>query len=79
MQNNGLTNYSSFLVWSGLEKGFNYECDHYWAVNNHFPMYLAIFGMVTPEQPNKQTTSRVIQEQACLLLIGEKAVFCNLG
>ena len=51
-----LTNYSSFLVWSGLEKGFNYECDHYGAVNNHFPVYLAIFGMVTAKQPTNQPT-----------------------
>ena len=35
----GLTNYSSFLVWSGLEKGITYECDHYGAVNNHFPVF----------------------------------------
>ena len=56
IQKTGLTNNSSFLVWSGLEKGFNYECDHYGAVNNHFPVYWAIFGMMTTEQTNNQTT-----------------------
>ena len=28
MQKTELTNYSSFLVWCGLEKGFNYGCGH---------------------------------------------------
>ena len=36
MQKTGLTNYSSFLVWSGLEKNITYKCGHYGSVNNHF-------------------------------------------
>ena len=49
MQNTGLTNYSSFLVGSRLEQGITYGCDRYVAVDNHFPVYWAIFGMVTPD------------------------------
>ena len=48
MQNTVLANYSSFLVWSRLEKVITYGCDRYGAVDNHFPVYYAIFGMVTP-------------------------------
>ena len=29
MQKTGWTNYSSFLVWSGLEKCFTYGCEPY--------------------------------------------------
>ena len=65
MQKTGWTDYSSFLVWSG--KGFHFGCDHLRAVNNHFPVYEAIFGMVTPEQPG--------DPRASLLLAIEKAVF----
>ena len=28
MQKTGITNYSSFMIWSGLEKGITYECDY---------------------------------------------------
>ena len=56
MQNTGLTNYSSFLVGSRLEQGITYGCDRYVAVDNHFPVYWAIFGMVTTERTNNQTT-----------------------
>ena len=42
------------LVWPG--KGFYLGCYHYRAINNHFPLYRAIFGMVTNDQTNKQTT-----------------------
>ena len=49
-----------FLVWSG--KGFHFECDHLGAVNNHFPVYWAIFGMVTT---NKHPNNQVILVQAC--------------
>ena len=38
IQRTGLANYSSFLVWSVLEKGITYGCDHFWEVNNHFPV-----------------------------------------
>ena len=48
MQNTILANYSSFLVWSRLEKVITYGCDRYGAVDNNFPVYEAIFGMVTP-------------------------------
>ena len=54
MQKTGLANHPSFLVWSGLEKGITCGCDHYGAVNNHFPVYLVIFGMVTPKRTNKE-------------------------
>ena len=40
------------LVWPG--KGFYLGCYHYRAINNHFPLYRAIFGMVTNDQTNKQ-------------------------
>ena len=39
MQKTVWTNFSSFLVWSGLEKGFTYGCGHLEAVSNHFPVY----------------------------------------
>ena len=48
VQNTGLANYSSFLAWSRLEKDITYGCDRYGAVYTHFPVYEAIFGMVTP-------------------------------
>ena len=45
MQKTILANYTSFLVWYGLEKGVTYAgCDLYRVVNDHFP---ANFGMVT--------------------------------
>ena len=50
MQKTGLANFSSFLVWSGLEKGITYGCDHFEAVNNHSPVW----------QPHDQTTNRMI-------------------
>ena len=31
--------FSSFLICSGLEKGITYECDHYGALKNNFPVY----------------------------------------
>ena len=71
MQNTDLTNYSSFLVWSGLE--CVYGCDHYGAVNNHLPVYQAIFGLVTNNRRNEQPGDL----SASLLLTSEKAVFCN--
>ena len=37
------------LVWSTKEE-FHFGCDHQGAVNNHFPVYWAIFGMVTNER-----------------------------
>ena len=65
MQKTGWTNYSSFLVLSGLKKGFRYGRDHWGAVNNHFPVYLAIFGMTSDDtQPTNKTNNLVIQEQA---------------
>ena len=56
MQKTGSTNYSSLMILSGLEKGITHGFDHYEAVDSHFSVYLAIFGMVTLEQLNKQTT-----------------------
>ena len=54
------------LMWRSTRPSVNYaedwlDCDHYGAVNNNFPVYWAIFGMVTTEQP----TNLVILEQAC--------------
>ena len=37
------------LVWSG--KGYNLWMWSLWGVNNHFPVYWAIFSMVTSERP----------------------------
>ena len=56
MQKTGLTNYSSILVFSGLEKGITHGCDHYGAVNSHSSVYLDIFGMVMNERTNNQQT-----------------------
>ena len=39
MQKTKLANYTSFLVWYGLEKGVTYGCDLYRVVNDHFPVY----------------------------------------
>ena len=60
------------LVWSG--KGFHFGFDHLWAVNNHFSVYWAIFGMVTS---NKRLNNQPGDLCANLLLTSEKAVFCN--
>ena len=48
---------STFLVLPGLEKGFILDVITRGAVNNHFPVYWAIFGMVTTKRTNNQTTS----------------------
>ena len=61
------------FLFPGLEKGFNYGCDHYGPVTNHFPVYWAIFGMVTTERTNEQPGD----PSASLLLTSEKAVFCK--
>ena len=58
MQKTGMTNYSSLMIWAGLEKGITHECDHYEAVDSHLSVYLAIFGMVTLEQSNKQANKQ---------------------
>ena len=39
IQKTGLTDFSSFLIWSGLEKGITCGCDDYGALENHFPVY----------------------------------------
>ena len=69
MQNTCLENYSSFLVRSRLEKGITHGCDLNGAVNNHFPVYKAIFGMVT----TKRTNNWVILEQACSWPVGRQS------
>ena len=51
MQKTGWSIHSSFLI---LLSGFHFGCDHYEAVNNHFPVYWAIFGVATNEQTNDQ-------------------------
>ena len=51
MQKNGLANYSSFLVSSGLEKCITYGCGHF---NNDFPVNQAFFGMLTTKRTTKQ-------------------------
>ena len=61
MQKTGWTIHSSFLVLPGLKKEFHFGSDRYGTVNNHFPVYWAIFGMVM----NEQSTNRVILVQAC--------------
>ena len=75
MQKTGRTDDSSFLVCPGLEEGIAYGCDRKGAINSHFSVYLAIFGMVSPNQPNKQPGD----PKASLLLTSEKALFCNLN
>ena len=52
MKKAGWTIYAPFMVLSGLEKGFTLDVVMA-SVNGHFPLYLAIFGMVTT---NHQTT-----------------------
>ena len=59
-----------FLI-PGLEKGIIHGCDHYGAVNNHFPVYWAIFGVVTPNRTNQQL------DDSRAILLCEKTVFCN--
>ena len=61
------------LVLSGREKGITYGSGHYGAVNNHFTVYWAIFGMVT----NKHQNTQPVDPRASELLTSEKAVFCN--
>ena len=39
MQKIDLTNYSPFLVWSGVEKGTTYGCGQHRRVKNHFLVY----------------------------------------
>ena len=41
-------------------------------------MDLAIFGMVTLEQSNKQTNNQPGEPRASLLLTSEKAVLCEI-
>ena len=60
MQKTGWTKYSSFLVWSSLEKGFTYRGDRYGSFNNHF----LCIGHEN-SRPNKRTNNRVILVQAC--------------
>ena len=62
MQRTGLTNYFSFLVLPGLERGMTYvqKSYHSGIVNSHFPVYYAIFDMVTSIR-----TTFVILEQDC--------------
>ena len=49
MQRTGLTNYFSFLVQPGPEKGMTYvqKSNHHGTVNSHFLVYYTIFDMVT--------------------------------
>ena len=69
-----MTNFSSFLVWSDLEKGITYGCDHCGAVNNH--LYCALGHLRHgDEQPN--ITKQPVHPRASLLLTSEKIVFWN--
>ena len=65
----GWTIHSFFLVRSSMEKGFTLDVITRGAVNSHFPVYWAIFGMVTNKQPGNSSAS--------LLLTSEKVVFCK--
>ena len=47
MQKTGFTNYSSSLVWSGLEKSFTFGCDHQGA--------LCVMGHFWHGEPNRTT------------------------
>ena len=66
------TNCSSFLVWSG-KRFFTLNVVTGGAIQSHFHVNEAIFGMVTNKQPNIQLDD----PSASLLLTSEKAVFCN--
>ena len=54
MQKTGLTIYSSFLVLSDLDRALLWMWSLEGAVKNQFPVYWAVFGMVTNDQPNNQ-------------------------
>ena len=58
------------LVWKTF---FYLECGHWGAIQSHFHVNEAIFGMVTNKQPNIQLDD----PSASLLLTSEKAVFCK--
>ena len=60
MQKTGWAIHSSFSVLSGLER-VSFWMWSLGGVNNHFPVYWAIFGVVT----NEQTNNQVILVQAC--------------
>ena len=64
MQKTGLTNFSSFRVWSGLKKDITCGCYHYGALKNHFSVHQAIFTMVTTKQPTNQTKDDIDDDNA---------------
>ena len=69
-----LNQHSSFLVLSCLEKSITQGCDHYGAVNNHFPVYLSVFGVAPGDnQMNNRTNNWVILVQACSWLVRRKS------
>ena len=72
MQKTGWTNCSSFLVWYG-KRFFTLNVVTGGAIQSHFHVNEAIFGMVTNKQPNIQLDD----PSASLLLTSEKAVFCK--
>ena len=53
MQKTGWTNYSSFLVFCGLEKGFTLDVIIMGQSKTIFSLYWAIFGIVTTK-PTKR-------------------------
>ena len=66
MQKTGWAIHSSFSVLSGLER-VSFWMWSLGGVNNHFPVYWAIFGVVTNKQQGDSSAS--------LLLTSEKAFF----
>ena len=57
MEKTGWSFHSSFLVGSGLKKGFTLDVITKGGVNNYFPVYSAIFDMVTNKGTNNQTNN----------------------
>ena len=77
MQETDSTNYSSFLVWSGLEKSFTFGCDRsQGALNSH----LCVLGHFQhgDTQPKKQTNEQPgVPSESLILTKSEKAGCCN--
>ena len=73
MQKTGWTNYSPFLVWPGVEKGFTLDViTGGWSTTIFLCITLGHFRH-GDKQPNKQPGD----PNASLLFTSKKAVFCN--
>ena len=84
MQMTGWIIQSSLLVLSGLKKSFTLDVITRRAVNNHFPLYWAIFGMVTnkrqPGGPRASLLLTSVRRQSFAIEIQiETKLKCILG